>query len=323
MRRGSFLLHSATTVALTLSSCALANSASLAFASNIGRCSQVCMMSTTPAADGDIDSAVFLPYEQGSHNSARVVLTPNFNRSNFKERLQKTVESCREHNKSSLWVQVPMSCAGLIEAMADCGLRFHHAEGETASLNLWLKDTENKIPEYATHHVGVGAIVVNSRNEILCVRELRKNYMPWKIPGGLSDLGEGIEQAAIREVLEETGIRCLFKSILSFRHTHGLSLGRSDLYFVCRLEPVEEKDENGNTVIPVPEAQVEEIEKAAWVSMDEYRAMINAKDGHPMMQHVMKLYDQDNGIHQTVVSSVVPGRKPNPIYHAKLPAEEI
>jgi ADP-ribose pyrophosphatase YjhB (NUDIX family) len=280
------------------------------------------MMPTTLAADGDIDSAVFLPFEHGSHNSAKVVLTPNFDRSNFKFRLKKTVESCRAHKKSSLWVQVPMSCAGLIEEMVDCGLQFHHAEGDTASLNLWLKDTENKIPEYATHHVGVGAIVVNSRNEILCVRELRKNYMPWKIPGGLSDLGEGIEQAAIREVLEETGIRCLFKSIMSFRHTHGLSFGRSDLYFVCRLEPVEETDENGNAVIPEPQAQVEEIEKAAWVPLDEYREMIHAKDGHPMMQHVMKLYDHDNDIHQTVVSSVVPGRKPNPIYHPKLLEEK-
>lgn len=32
--------------------------------------------------------------------------------------------------------------------------------------------------------VGVGAVVINSRNEVLCVRELRKNYLPWKTPTG-------------------------------------------------------------------------------------------------------------------------------------------
>lgn len=323
MRRRIFLLQTATTAALSLSSFVLADSnvcALFAFATNNGRHSRLHPMSTTPTTDGDMDTAVFLPYEQGSHNSARIVLTPNFDRSNFKERLEKTVESCRAHNKTSLWVQVPMSCAGLIEEMVDCGLRFHHAEGNTASLNLWLKDTECKIPDYATHHVGVGAVVVNSRNEILCVRELRKNYMPWKIPGGLSDLGEDVDQAAVREVLEETGIPCRFLSIVSLRHTHGLSFGRSDLYFVCRLEPIEETDENGNLIIPEPKAQVEEIEKAAWVPLDEYRAMINAKDGHPMMQHIMKLYDNGraNDIQQTVVSSIVPGRKPSPIYHPPL-----
>ena len=330
MKRRSFLLQTATTAALSLSSCALlvASSnvcASIAFASHNGRHSRIQLMSTTPTTtDGDMDTAVFLPYEQGSHNSARIVLTSNFDRSNFKERLEKTVESCRVHNKTSLWVQVPMSCAGLIEEMVDCGLQFHHAEGNTASLNLWLKDdTECKIPDYATHHVGVGAIVVNSRNEILCVRELRNNYMPWKIPGGLSDLGEDVDQAAVREVLEETGIPCQFLSIVGFRHTHGLSFGRSDLYFVCRLEPIEETDENGNSIIPEPEAQVEEIEEASWVPLDEYRAMINAKDGHPMMQHIMKLYDNDqaNDIQQTVVSSIVPGRKPSPIYHPPLRAQ--
>ena len=83
---------------------------------------------------------------------------------------------------------------------------------------------------------GVGAVVVNSRDEILCVRELRMNYMPWKVPGGLSELGESISDAAEREVLEETGVPTKFHSILSFRHAHGLANGRSDLYFVCPIK---------------------------------------------------------------------------------------
>jgi ADP-ribose pyrophosphatase YjhB (NUDIX family) len=69
--------------------------------------------------------------------------------------------------------------------------------------------------------------VVNSRNEILCVRELRSNYRKWKIPGGLAELGEQLDEAAIREVLEETGVPCSFMSVLGVRHTHGMQFGRS------------------------------------------------------------------------------------------------
>jgi len=210
-----------------------------------------------------------------------------------------------------------MSRAGLIEDMVDLGLRFHHAAGETAVLNVWLRGGESKIPEYATHNVGIGAVVVNSRDEILCVRELRKNYMPWKTPTGLSDLGEQIDEAAVREVMEETGIRTKFHSLLSFRQTHGLAHGRSDLFFVCRMDPIEEVDEDGNAIIPEPIPQEDEIAKAEWVPLDEYRAMVkgeNGENGHPMMSHVIDVLDAERRIEKRVVKSIVPGRKPNAIY---------
>jgi len=39
----------------------------------------------------------------------------------------------------------------------------------------------------------------------------------WKLPGGLVETGESIQEAAIREVWEETGIKTKFVSILGFR----------------------------------------------------------------------------------------------------------
>ena len=268
-------------------------------------------MSTSATTDIDI-----LPLQDGSHNSAKVIITSDFSKENFRERLKQTLHVCRSQQRSSLWIEVPMSHASLIEEMQEFGLTLHHAQGTTASLNVWLMNgISNLIPEFATHHVGVGALVVNSRNEILCVRELRNNFRPWKLPGGLSDLGEDIPEAACREVLEETGIHCTFSSIISFRHTHNMAHGRSDLYFVCKLLPTEHVDENdGSPVIPTPVPCEEEIEAAAWVPMEDYKAMINGKDGHPMMRHVMRLYENDCEIKQTVVSSIVPGRRPSPIY---------
>ena len=86
--------------------------------------------------------------------------------------------------------------------MVDVGLQFHHAEGEIANLLLWLGEGESKVPTYATHQIGVGAVVVNSRDEILCVRELQNICVPWKIPGGLSKSGEQLDEAVVREVME-------------------------------------------------------------------------------------------------------------------------
>lgn len=261
-----------------------------------------------------------LPYEDHNHNSAKIVVTNNFafDRSTFRGRLVDTVEAVKEQGKSSVWVEVPMNRASLIEDMGSLGFTFHHAQGDVANLNLWLREDSNKVPEFATHHVGVGAVVVNSRDEILCVRELRQNFMPWKVPGGLADIGEQISEAAEREVMEETGIPTRFHSILSFRHAHGMANGRSDLFFVCRLDPIEDDDADGNAVIPTPVPQECEIEKAEWIPMSQYRDIVNGvnlEPGHPMMSHVLKLYDEGSRIASKSIHSVVPGRKPNPMYH--------
>lgn len=263
-----------------------------------------------------------LPYENSAHNSATITIpsqeSEDFCIETFRDQLGATCSVLRELEKSSVWIEVPMSRARFIEETIDLGFAYHHAEGNMAKLNKWLReDTESKVPEYATHHVGVGAVVINSREEILCVRELRKNYMPWKVPGGLSELGETIADAAEREVMEETGIPTSFHSVIGFRHTHGLANGRSDVYFVCRLDPIEECDENGNVIIPDPCAQACEIEATAWVPLKEYRDMVNGVDGgsgHPMMRNIMRIYDSGLEISPREVKSVVPGRKPNPLY---------
>lgn len=240
-----------------------------------------------------------LPLQKGSHNSAKVQIpsasaqedqddSDIFSKSAFRERLNATVTACRELGKSSLWVEVPMDRASLIEDMCEFGFQFHHAEREVAVLNVWLKDTESKIPNFATHNVGVGGVVVNSRNEILCVKELRTNYLKWKTPTGHTELGEQIDEAIEREVWEETKIRAKFHSILSFRQTHGLAHGRSDLFFVCRVDPIEGADDNGNPVVDDPVAQECEIAEAAWVPLSEYKSMIHdGEKGHPMMRHVI------------------------------------
>lgn len=82
--------------------------------------------------------------------------------------------------------------------------------------------------------IGVGGMVINSKDEILVVQE-KFGFAQWKLPGGRAiylnpnktyltpwslgnvDPNEGLVDAVIREVFEETGIKTEFKSVIAFR----------------------------------------------------------------------------------------------------------
>jgi 8-oxo-dGTP diphosphatase len=55
--------------------------------------------------------------------------------------------------------------------------------------------------------VGVGAIIIERDRVVL----VRRGHPPaageWSIPGGVLEVGETLRQAAVREALEETGLR--------------------------------------------------------------------------------------------------------------------
>ncbi len=52
---------------------------------------------------------------------------------------------------------------------------------------------------------GAGVTIINSKGEILLQRRIDNDL--WAAPGGAVELGESVEETAIREVYEETGLR--------------------------------------------------------------------------------------------------------------------
>jgi 8-oxo-dGTP pyrophosphatase MutT (NUDIX family) len=59
---------------------------------------------------------------------------------------------------------------------------------------------------------GTNAIIFNELGEVLL--ELRSDNGFWGLPGGAVDVGESVEQAVKREVMEETGLRIDIKRLV-------------------------------------------------------------------------------------------------------------
>eukprot|EP00511_Aplanochytrium_stocchinoi_P002390 CAMPEP_0204842154 /NCGR_PEP_ID=MMETSP1346-20131115/44983_1 /ASSEMBLY_ACC=CAM_ASM_000771 /TAXON_ID=215587 /ORGANISM="Aplanochytrium stocchinoi, Strain GSBS06" /LENGTH=203 /DNA_ID=CAMNT_0051980747 /DNA_START=415 /DNA_END=1026 /DNA_ORIENTATION=+ len=144
----------------------------------------------------------------------------------------------------------------------------------------WLpKDIPNKVPCFGFHEVGVGSLVLNQSNEILLVKEKFRGPDRWKMPGGLVDPGETLEEAAIREVKEETGVLAKFESVLGFWQ-RTLNKHLSDIYIVCFLSV---KDECSASIQFDPH----EIEECRWMHLGEY--VDKGKHAqHPLLMAVLE-----------------------------------
>jgi ADP-ribose pyrophosphatase YjhB (NUDIX family) len=57
-------------------------------------------------------------------------------------------------------------------------------------------------------HIGIGIILFRGEDVLLIRRGKPPGEGQWSLPGGKQELGETAEQAARRELREETGLRC-------------------------------------------------------------------------------------------------------------------
>lgn len=67
---------------------------------------------------------------------------------------------------------------------------------------------------YKSPKLTVDGIILKDKQILLIKRNLEPFKDKWALPGGYVEYGERVEDAAIREVLEETGLKAEIKSLL-------------------------------------------------------------------------------------------------------------
>ncbi|XP_029107461.1 nucleoside diphosphate-linked moiety X motif 6 [Scleropages formosus] len=190
----------------------------------------------TGVLDGKVDRFGGVTVDVGDK-----LLSADIGEEEFRLLLRDSVRRWKAEGRVAVWLRVPVSHGRLLPAAASQGFAFHHARGDRATLSLWLGPGTCRLPDFATHQVGVaGAVLDESNGKVLVVQDKNKTKNAWKFPGGLSNPGENIGVTAVREVFEETGVRAEFRSLLSIRqqHNHPGAFGMSDMYLICRLSPL-------------------------------------------------------------------------------------
>jgi ADP-ribose pyrophosphatase YjhB (NUDIX family) len=81
--------------------------------------------------------------------------------------------------------------------------------------------------------VGAGALVRTGTKVLLVRRRHPPNEGRWSLPGGLVELGEKAEEAAVREVKEETGLDVVLERLLDVAtDIHFDSQGRLRFHYI-------------------------------------------------------------------------------------------
>lgn len=263
-RRATSIPRPSRILSFTLTGCLLATS----------------MRSSTTAvcASGTDDTLEFSPemIEMDTYNGVIVRLDENTFDSCpilFESRLTASLQQWRNQGKRGIWMHIPPTLSQFIPVCTQLGFDFQFAKPGMLVLTTWLPlDSESRLPHGPTHQVGVGALVLNRKGQMLVVQERTgpaSKYQLWKLPTGLLDPGEDIGTAAQRELLEETGLRGTIERILCFRQAHASGDRGSDLFFIClmRLQNDNECDDDDALVLT---PQEDEIAAVQWMDMDEF-----------------------------------------------------
>ena len=179
----------------------------------------------------------------------------------FTRQLAESLSVWKENGRRVIWLDLDREHAALVPAAVEAGFEYHHTDTDSVTMTVRLVEAAH-VPPYATHYVGVGGVVLKDPETLLVVSERFRRGRPvyYKLPGGALLPGEHIKDAIIREVREETGIETEFVSLACFRHWHGYRYGKSDIYFVCRL----------NAVTTEISRQIDEIDECMWMPVNEY-----------------------------------------------------
>jgi 8-oxo-dGTP pyrophosphatase MutT (NUDIX family) len=127
--------------------------------------------------------------------------------------------------------------------------------------------------------IAAGGLIVNEKNELLMIFRRKK----WDLPKGKLDEGESIENCAIREVKEETGLTpALYGGLIGLTyHDYFDKLSKEEVtkethWFGMRVFGIQK---------PIPQAE-EEITEVKWVKKNELGKYLKAT--YPNVVEIIK-----------------------------------
>lgn len=143
------------------------------------------------------------------------------------------------------------------------------SDENSSNLVVFDNDVEQIFKTLCSYFVCIeaaGGIIFNSKNELLLIH--RRGF--WDLPKGKIEEGESVEEAAIREVKEETGIQevfiqqpLTFKKLLNKATYHSYTLNgiqalKVSYWFVMK----------STYDLPLLPQSEEDIEKAIWINRE-------------------------------------------------------
>lgn len=121
-------------------------------------------------------------------------------------------------------------------------------------------------------------IVLDSEGRILLQRTSDKEDMSWGLPGGMMELGEGVEDTLMREVKEETGLEItldylqgIYSKLPLTKYKNGDVTQVICLAFVCRMSGGSLKSDDPESVelkFVDPESAKELLGKNCFIAED-------------------------------------------------------